>query len=76
MFPTTLWLPPCAQGMVKINIGTILNVAFTRAVRHRLAGDDSVVDPRKYLAPARDAVSDEVVRLLTVLAAASVADAL
>ena len=63
-------------GMVKINIGTILNVAFTRAVRHRLAGDDSVVDPRKYLAPARDAVSDEVVRLLTVLAAASVADAL
>jgi fructose-bisphosphate aldolase class II len=57
-------------GMVKINIGTILNVAFTRAVRERLAGDDSIVDPRKYFAPARDAVSDEVARLLTVLVTA------
>jgi fructose-bisphosphate aldolase class II len=57
--------------MVKINIGTILNVAFTRAVRDRLDGDASLVDPRRYLAPARDAVSDEVARLLTVLAAAS-----
>lgn len=57
-------------GMVKINIGTILNVAFTRAVRDCLDGDVSLVDPRKYLGPARDAVSDEVARLLTVLASA------
>ena len=44
-------------GMVKINIGTILNVVFTRAVRERLATGRGIVDPRKYLAPARDAVA-------------------
>ncbi|BBY26949.1 class II fructose-bisphosphate aldolase [Mycolicibacterium sediminis] len=55
-------------GMVKVNIGTILNVAFTTAVRHALAGDEGMVDPRRYLAPARDAVADEVTRLLAVLA--------
>lgn len=57
-------------GMVKINVGTILNVAFTGAVRERLAADEKMVDPRKYLAPARDAVADEAARLMTVLAAA------
>jgi fructose-bisphosphate aldolase class II len=56
-------------GMVKINVGTILNVAFTRAVRERLS-DEAIVDPRKYLAPARDAVSAEVARIMTVLAGA------
>lgn len=58
-------------GMVKINVGTILNVAFTRAVREHLAADDAVVDPRRYLAPARDAISDQAARIMTVLAAAS-----
>ena len=58
-------------GMVKINVGTILNVAFTRAVRERLDADEKVVDPRTYLAAARDAVSDEVARLLTVVAKAA-----
>lgn len=58
-------------GMVKINIGTILNVAFTGAVRERLAADDTVVDPRKYFGPARDAVSAEVARLLAVLASST-----
>ncbi len=60
-------------GMVKINVGTILNVAFTRVVRDRLASDDTIVDPRKYLAPARDAIRDEAARIMTVLAAARVA---
>ena len=40
-----------AHGIVKINVGTILNVAFTRAVRSQLAGDETVVDPRRYLYP-------------------------
>lgn len=57
-------------GMVKINVGTILNVAFTRAVRECLAADEKVVDPRKYLAPARDAVCDEVARILGVISTA------
>ena len=53
-------------GMVKINIGTILNVAWTSAVRSVLH-DENVVDPRKYLRPARDAVADVVARLSTVI---------
>jgi fructose-bisphosphate aldolase class II len=39
-------------GMVKINIGTMLNIAFTEAVREALEAPE-LVDPRKYLAPAR-----------------------
>src|SRR3954454_543192 len=42
-------------GMVKINIGTALNVAFTGAVRESLDGNATLVDPRRYLAPARSA---------------------
>ena len=57
-------------GMVKINVGTILNVVFTRAVREHLATDENVVDPRKYLSPARDAVCDEVARILNVISTA------
>ena len=50
------------SGIVKVNIGTILNVAFTDAVRGALA-DASLVDPRKYLAPARVDVAAVVERL-------------
>ena len=57
-----------AAGMVKINIGTALNIAFTGAVRDRLAADASVVDPRRYLAPARDAMAAVVADALRVLA--------
>lgn len=53
-----------AAGMRKINIGTALNVAFTRAVRE--TGSASP-DPRKYLAPARAAMSDVVAGLLTAV---------
>lgn len=52
-----------AAGIVKINVGTALGIAFTDAVRLALA-DSSIVDPRKYLAPAREAVAVEVERLL------------
>ena len=54
--------------MAKINIATQLNVAFTGALRTALADDPEVVDSRKYLAPARDAVAAEVARLLRLLA--------
>ncbi len=56
-------------GMRKINIGTHLNVVFTGEVRARLAGDDTLVDTRKYLGPARDVLADEVARLLGLLMA-------
>lgn len=59
-----------SAGIVKVNIGTILNVAFTGAVRETLATIDSV-DPRKYLGPARDAMTQTVAALLDVLDARS-----
>lgn len=55
-------------GLTKINIGTALNVAYTKAVREALAADDSLSDPRKYLAPARAAVADVASALLGVIA--------
>ncbi|MFN8099385.1 MAG: class II fructose-bisphosphate aldolase [Dermatophilaceae bacterium] len=54
-------------GMTKVNIGTILNVAFTGAVRDVLDGDAKVVDPRKYLRPARDEVAAVAARLASVV---------
>jgi fructose-bisphosphate aldolase class II len=47
-------------GITKINVGTLLNVAFTAEVRTQLAGDAAISDPRRYLAPARDAVARAV----------------
>jgi fructose-bisphosphate aldolase class II len=59
-----------AGGMTKINIATRLNRAFTAAVRDRLAADPRLVDPRKYAAAGRDAISREVTHLLGVIQAA------
>jgi fructose-bisphosphate aldolase class II len=55
------------DGMVKINIGTSLNIAFTTAVRHYMTDNESGTDPRKYLATSRNAVADAVTRTLSVL---------
>ncbi|MGO1768948.1 MAG: class II fructose-bisphosphate aldolase [Microbacterium sp.] len=54
-------------GMRKVNVSTHLNGILTGAVRETLAGDERMVDPRRYLAPARDAVADEVARLCEVI---------
>ncbi len=54
-------------GMTKINIGTALNIAFTNSVRHALLGEPALVDPRKYIRPARDAVSTTVAHFLTTV---------
>ncbi|MQT04337.1 class II fructose-bisphosphate aldolase [Streptomyces jumonjinensis] len=56
-----------AAGMVKIHVGTALNSAFTGAVRSFLANGPGVVDPRKYLAPARDAMAATVAGFLGLL---------
>lgn len=56
-------------GMTKINIATQLNKVFTHAVRRFLTEHPDVVDPRKYLAPGRDAIATESARLLTLLRA-------
>jgi fructose-bisphosphate aldolase class II len=53
-----------SQGIVKVNIGTILNVAFTGAIRGNLENHPHVVDPRTYLTPARDDVAAVVTRII------------
>ncbi|WP_067543391.1 class II fructose-bisphosphate aldolase [Nocardia crassostreae] len=54
------------HGMVKINIGTRLNIALTAAVRAALEGN-SASDPRKYLGPGRFGMQRDVVNHLRVL---------
>jgi fructose-bisphosphate aldolase class II len=54
-------------GLTKINVGTLLNITFTGAVRAHLEADHTVTDPRRYLTPARAAVADVVAPLLTAL---------
>jgi fructose-bisphosphate aldolase, class II len=56
------------HGMAKVNIATQLNKVMTAAVREALARDESLVDPRKYVGPGREAVATEADRLLRLLA--------
>ncbi len=50
-----------AMGLCKVNVATQLSQAFTDAIREVLNKDGELVDPRKYLAPGRNAQM-EVVR--------------
>jgi fructose-bisphosphate aldolase class II len=52
-------------GIVKVSVVT--DAVFTSAVRAALAADPEVADPRRWLAPARDAVAAEVARVVDVL---------
>jgi len=54
-------------GMTKVNISTHLNALFSGAVRASLDADPRRVDPRKYIAPGRTAVAEEIDRLLRLL---------
>jgi fructose-bisphosphate aldolase class II len=54
-------------GMVKINVGTALNIAYTSAARAGLA-DAALVDPRTFLRAAREAMASQVQHLLRVVA--------
>ena len=53
-------------GIVKVNIGTALNVAYTGALRKALTAS-TAMDPRTPLSAARDAVADTVTHLLEVV---------
>lgn len=54
-------------GIVKVNVGTLLNQSFTGAVRAVLAEDPRLVDPRRYLGPARTALAETVAAVLSVV---------
>lgn len=56
-----------SSGMVKINVGTALNTAFTGAVRAYLAENTTGVDPRKYIAPGREAMAATVAGFLALM---------
>jgi fructose-bisphosphate aldolase, class II len=56
-----------AHGISKVNIATHLNKVLAQAAREAFDADPTLVDPRKYLGPGRDAVTAEVSRLLTLL---------
>lgn len=56
-----------AAGMTKINISTHLVSVFTHSIRQTLGAEPSLVDSRKYVKPAREAVAEEAARLLDVL---------
>lgn len=54
-------------GITKVNVGTLLNVRFTDAVRAYLESDGDVSDPRRYLTPARVAITDAVAAVMTAI---------
>jgi fructose-bisphosphate aldolase, class II len=56
-----------SAGITKVNVGTLLNVNFTGAVRGFLLDDEAVTDPRKYLAPARIAIANAVADMLDTI---------
>lgn len=60
-------------GMTKINVSTHLNKVYTDTARAVLEDAPSVVDTRKWTAPASRALSDEVARLLRLYQAAAIA---
>jgi fructose-bisphosphate aldolase class II len=55
------------HGIVKVNIGTALNVAYTDAVRSVLTRVGHSADPRHYLRSARDQIAESVTQLLGIL---------
>ena len=60
-----------SNGIVKVNVGTILNVAFTGAIRTHIENHLDVVDPRNYLTRARDDLAAVVTRMIAAVAAPS-----
>lgn len=48
------------RGLCKINVATQLNGVFSQAIRDYLAAHPDDTDPRKYLAPARESMSEQV----------------
>ena len=54
-------------GVCKVNIDTDLRLALTAKIRQVYAETPGEFDPRKYLGPARDAISDMVKRKLHML---------
>jgi fructose-bisphosphate aldolase class II len=55
------------RGICKVNIDTDMRIAFTAYLRRALAEERKLIDPRKYLGPARDAVAEVVKNKIRLL---------
>ena len=63
-------------GVCKVNIDTDLRLAMTAKIREVLATKPAEFDPRMYLGPAREAITQMVQRKLHMLNSAGKADAI
>ena len=63
-------------GVCKVNIDTDLRLAMTAKIREVFATKPAEFDPRNYLGPAREAITNMVKRKLHVLNSAGKADAM
>ncbi|MCP2032124.1 fructose-bisphosphate aldolase class II [Okibacterium sp. HSC-33S16] len=54
-------------GITKVNVSTQLNKAMSSAIRLELARDPDLIDPRRYLGPARDAIEGQARHLLGLI---------
>jgi fructose-bisphosphate aldolase class II len=55
------------MGVCKVNIDTDLRLAMTATIRKAFAESPADFDPRKYLAPAREAIKQMVMHKLDIL---------
>ena len=55
-----------AAGLRKVNVGMASNVGFTAAIRKRLT-NEKIIDPRGYLAEARDVVTSTAAHFIRVV---------
>ncbi|MGF1634774.1 MAG: ketose-bisphosphate aldolase [Phycisphaerae bacterium] len=62
-------------GVCKVNIDTDLRLAMTAKIREVFVNDPAEFDPRKYLGPARKAITEMVKRKLHMLNSAGKAEA-
>ena len=56
-----------AAGIRKINIGTEFNSVMTSSIKHEFEAHPNLVDPRKYLGPARQAMQAKTASYLELL---------
>lgn len=55
------------RGICKVNFATELRIAFTNAVKTCIMDNNSIIDPKKYLSPAREAVREQVMKRIAIL---------
>ena len=60
--PEDMLRKAASMAVCKINIDSDLRLAMTAMIRKSFTEDPANFDPRKYLAPARDAIRDVVQR--------------